>query len=218
MKKNITQYYRSVLQSKGFVLPFTLFVTSMMLLITTSISTTLIKQLYFSKLARQSQAAYYAADNAIACTMLIDDTYRDADGGFFPYDPNVDVVNTQSYLTDKLSAVNTQRGIDGLPSLISWDDVVCGQSTFFKVGPPNYFEVSTTPFERTLPSPLTGTESGWTSTFKVKMKLDDNNFRCATVTVNKTPTWRQVISQGYALCDRPDGSVERAVINTTVTE
>jgi hypothetical protein len=217
MKKTTTTTYKLALRSKGFVLPFTLFVTSMMLLISTSISTTLIKQLYFSKLARQSQAAYYAADNAIACTMLIDDTYRDNDGGFFPYDPNVDVVSTVSYLNAKLASVNARRYDDGLSLLGSWDDVVCGQSTFFKVGTPNYFEASTTPFVRTLSS-APYTESGWTSTFKVRMALDASNFRCATVTVNKTPTWRQIISQGYALCDKPDGSVERAVINTTVTE
>jgi hypothetical protein len=42
-------------------------------------------------------------------------------------------------------------------------------------------------------------------------------YRCAKVTVNKTPSFRQIISQGYAQCDNPNGTVERAVVNTTAS-
>jgi hypothetical protein len=198
---------------RGFVLPFTMFIVSVMLLISTSVSVMLIKQLYFSRITRQSQAAYYAADNAVACTILIEDTYRDNSSGVFPEDPGID---RNTYMATKLDSVNAQRLSDGLTALASWDDVVCAQSTLFKTDDPNSFEISVTPFTRDLSGG--GTEDGVTSSFNMKMDLGDGTYRCSKVTVNKTPTYRQIIAQGYALCNRPDGSVERAVINTTVSE
>jgi len=49
------------------------------------------------------------------------------------------------------------------------------------------------------------------------MNLGDNTERCAKVTVNKTPNYRQIISQGYASCPGTRGStpIERAVVSET---
>jgi hypothetical protein len=52
-------------KTKGFVLPLTLLICMIMLMIATGISIILAKELYFSKLSRLSQIAYYAADSGL---------------------------------------------------------------------------------------------------------------------------------------------------------
>ncbi len=219
-------YKRIISQSKyGFVLPYTLFICSIMILITTSVSTMLIKQLYFSKLSRQSQAAYYAADNAVLCAAMIDETYVGLDGiGIFPYDAgsgNYDFPRID--MEEKLSETNGNRGVNGYSPLATTldgvtDGIRCGQALIFAPAPAySDFKVSTTTFEHTLLDGVT-IEQGRTSSFNMKMDLGDGTSRCAKVTVNKTASYRQIIAQGYALCDRPDGSVERAVVNTTILQ
>ncbi len=193
----------------GFVLPFTLFISGIMLLISLGISTILQKQIFFSQVARDSQAAYYAADNAVACVVSIEETYVNATGtGIFPYDiTSMDMDATLSY-------VNGNRTASGYSSLAATvPEIKCAQSNIFTTDPETDFEISTINFTRTLP--LGGTEEGKTSTFKMKMNVGGGVYRCAKVTVNKTETYRQIIAQGYAICDRPSGSIERAVVNTT---
>ncbi len=216
-------YKKIILQSKyGFVLPYTLFICSIMILITTSVSSILVKQLYFSKLSRQSQVAYYAADNAVLCTAMIDETYSDINGiGIFPYATTTNNYQSEAELimNDTLTYTNSHRMAGGYSSLATTlHDIQCGQSVIFDPSPAySAFEVSTTTFEHILLDGFT-VEEGRTSSFKMKMNLGDGTFRCARVTVNKTASYRQIIAQGYAFCDRPDGSVERAVVNTTILQ
>jgi hypothetical protein len=50
----------------------------------------------------------------------------------------------------------------------------------------------------------------------MRMDLGDGTARCANVTVNKTATYRQIISRGYNTCDAGSSRfIERAVINVT---
>jgi hypothetical protein len=57
---------------------------------------------------------------------------------------------------------------------------------------------------------------GRTTTFNLRMDLGDGTERCAEVTVNKTPTFRQIISRGFNTCNfGANNFIERAVINTT---
>lgn len=215
-------------ESKGFVLPFTLFICAIMLLISTSISVILQKQIYFSQIARESQAAYYAADDAIACVLSIDETYVDAEGGgIFPYS----TTTTFSEVDDKLimkatfDYTTSNRAAQTppfTPLANSYPEIKCSKSTMFDStsNSTSKFTIKGV-FSRTIPDPTdtsaTITENGRTSTFTMKMDLGDGKtFRCANVTVHKTPSYRQIIAQGLSRCDRPDGSVERAVIDTTI--
>src|SRR6185503_17447831 len=112
MKYIITYIQKKLQNHPGFVLPFTLFICGIMLLITVSISTILTKQIYFSILAKESQLAYYAADDAIACAISIDETYADANAqGIFPSDPlaSNDTDDEIALMTDVVNYVNTQR-------------------------------------------------------------------------------------------------------------
>ena len=224
--KYITKHFKKTLNShRGFVLPFTLLICAIMLLISVSISAILIKQIYFSNIARDSQIAYYAADNAVACTLAVDETYVDADGiGIFPYigtlpiTPSTEIQN----MRDSLTAINARRAafVPAMPPLAgSLDTIICAQSKMFDAD--SSFTISSVRFDRDVPAHdlvPAGKEYGRTSTFIMKMDLGDGTFRCAKVTVNKTKSYRQIVAQGFSRCDRPDGSVERAVINTTLTQ
>lgn len=219
-------YYKKIKinsKVKGFVLPFTLFICAIMLLISVGISTVLIKQIYFSTLSRESQVAYYAADNAVLCTQIIDGTYTEVNGlGIFPYDdlsvnyglPRIDIQATLDY-------TNTHRQALGYPLLASSlgdmnDGIKCAQSLIFsELSNLSDFAVSPVRFERI--DANGDPDYGRTSTFKMKMDLGDGAFRCAKVTVNKTSSYRQIIAQGYSRCDRPNGSIERAVVDTSIT-
>ncbi len=196
---------------RGFILPFTMLLVAIILLVVGTGSKILSKQLYFSKVYRQSQTAYYAADDAVSCAIAIDDAFIGLDGyGIFPggtpADPDV-------YIESVITNVNDQRLLDGL-STITRDDVECAQVPVLDASESG-FDVSLTDYEYNGPS---GLETGKTSSFNMSMPIGDGTFRCAKVTINKTPSFRQIIAQGYALCDSAVGSVERAVVNTTITE
>lgn len=205
---------------KGFVLPFTLLICGIMLLISVSISTILNKQIYFSNIARSSQVAYYAADNALACTLAIEEIYSDGTTGFFPYDTSLNTTEEhRGSMQDKLEAVNSkileEPGGKILASTIN--EIKCAQSLIFDTSPiTSNFTVESENFVRKIEGEPD--DEGKTSSFSMKMKIADNDYRCAKVTIHKTPTYKQVISQGYSRCDRPDGSIERAVVYTTSVE
>lgn len=202
---------------EGFVLPFTMLMSVLILFITTGALTLLSKQLYFSKLYKQSQAAYYAADDAITCITTVDDTYLAADGlGIFP---SSTAVNPTTYMNDTLTYVNAKRTAANLPLISSLTDIKCAQASVFDPSPTGgNFKVSSTNFVYHYNHPFTGvplTEDGKTSTSNMRMDLGSGKYRCAKVTVNKTVSYRQIIVQGYAECDNPNGSIERAVVNVT---
>lgn len=182
---------------KGFIIPLTLLVSFIILTISTGITLILSKELYFSRLSRQSQVAYYAADDALSCTIDIDDKYIDPSTGLgiFPYkDSSGKIIYPQDVL-DKL----TQSG-GTIPPL---KDIKCATSDIFS-------NISYKDFS------IDG-KSGVTSNFSMKMDLGDGAFRCADVVINKTELYRQIIARGYTSCDKNSPSrMERAIIDTTV--
>jgi hypothetical protein len=221
MKYNILFQKRKKEFVAGFVLPYTLFIASIMIIITSSVSAIIIKQLYFSRLARQSKAAYYAADTALLCTSVIDSTYTNADGiGIFPYDATS--VNYSSVGIDMdgvVSYTNSHRLSAGLLAT-DYKTITCAGAnmldpTYSLFNSPNVDFIRVVPAHDLLPAT---SEHGRTSTFRMKMPLGDGTFRCAKVTVNKTPTYRQIISQGYSDCSNSASAVERAVVDTTVIQ
>ncbi len=203
--KNLSQLRR------GFILPFTMLLVAIILLVVGTGSKILSKQLYFSKVYKQSQTAYYAADDAINCAIVVDDTFVGIDGyGIFPGGTTDE---PDDYIDSVITNINDQRLLDGLAT-ISRDDIKCAQVPIFDTSESD-FAVSATNYEYSGPS---GLETGKTSVFDMTMPVGDGTFRCAKVTVNKTPSFRQIIAQGYALCNSAVGSVERAVVNTTIIE
>jgi hypothetical protein len=197
---------------KGFILPFTMLISTLVLLVAGTVLTLLSKQLYFSKVYKQSQTAYYAADIAITCAIEIDDEYQGADGlGIFPSGTSTDA---HTYINDALVYVNTKRSAQNPPQPdILLDEIACAQSAIFKTASSSF--ATSTNFYMHYAGPVIGWEGGVTSIYNMKIPLEDGTFRCAKVTINKTPSFRQIISQGYAKCNDPNGSVERAVVNTT---
>jgi Tfp pilus assembly protein PilV len=197
MNKLIQKIKKSIRnKTRGFVLPFALIVCLIILTISSGITIILVKQLYFSKLSRQSEQAYYAADDGMLCTTMIDDQYTENSTGLgiFPYNPLVaPSTSFQATLTD----VNAERTSQGLPTIVL-TDIRCAASAIFDA-PVSSF--ATSPFTRTLSSSVV--DSGYSSSFNMKMDLGDG-------------TYRQIISRGYAVCnDRSAHPIERAVINIT---
>jgi hypothetical protein len=189
---------------RGFVMPFTLLICSILLSIATSISIILVKELYFSKVSRDSQIAYYAADNGMMCAVMVDDQYVDPDTGLgiFQY-------ALSPTAQDVLTKINTAEG--STITLYNGNSIKCATSEIFNPST-NGFMVTEFPHTNSLGQ----SETGRTSQFTLHMDLGDGTTRCAKITVNKTPTFRQIISQGYTAC--PGGSIrpiERAIINTT---
>ena len=227
---------------RGFVLPFTMLITVLILFITSSSMLLLSKQIYFSKASKANKEAYYAADDAIACAILIDETYIGADGlGIFPSSSTTNPYTSyQSYTSfsyvDNVLAFTSNRLSGTAPGSVTVatsgaNAVKCGQVEIFNtaISSDSKFMVATaTDFAYHFFNSVTGLpdiEYGQTSTYSVKadLGLDPQDilgvrhlYRCAKVTVNKTPSYRQVISQGYSSCRQGVDTVERAVVNTTV--
>jgi hypothetical protein len=200
---------------KGFILPFTMLISTLVLFVSGSALTLLTKQLYFSKMYKLSQAAYYASDDAISCAIAVDDSYVGADGlGIFPNDAAGD---DMLYIDGVLTYANTIHGTS-----LTLLDITCAQSTIFDTTPSGGNFHSELNFSHTFQNGQV--EQGRVVSYNMRMDLgldplDLTNtrhlFRCAKVTVKKTASFRQIIAQGYAQCDNPNGSVERAVVNTT---
>lgn len=212
---------------RGFILPFTMFISVLVLFISTGALALLSKQQYFSKIYKQTQAAYYAADDAIACTIMIDDSYVSSDGlGIFPSN----FATRATYIQSVLDYMSSK---DGAPT-ITQANITCGQSPIFvSGGTPTYnplFTISDTQYQYNFTNPVTllpDFEIGVTSSYTMKMDLglDPTDlagirrlYRCAKITVNKTTSFRQILSQGYSTCDGTGNGVERAVVNTTVIQ
>lgn len=200
--------------SRGFILPFTMLICAIVLAISTGISTILAKEVYFSRLSRQSQIAYFAADNGMTCVINVDDAYLDANGiGIFPYQDPV-LTDPTSYMVGVLSDANNVRAINGLAPIASLDDIKCATSDIFDA---LVTQFTVTPYSRVNTSSFPPvTERGATTRFSMKMDQGDGTQKCADIEVNKTITYRQIISKGYASCfSSISNPVERAIINTT---
>lgn len=191
---------------RGFVLPLTLIICVIILTVATGISIILAKELYFSKLSRLSQVAYYAADNGLMCAKAIDDKYIDSDTGLGIFQSS-NLITSQQVL-DKINLARQANG----QGVLALTDIKCATSAVFDSASPTSYAVA--PFTHTT------LNDGMQTTFSMKMDLGDGTFRCATVTVYKTPKFRQFISRGFASCSTLLGSypIERAVVLTTETD
>lgn len=190
---------------QGFVLPLTLVVCVIILTISTGISVILAKELYFSKLSRLSQVAYYAADSALMCATMIDDQYIDPDTGMGIFEYN-NLVTTDAALV----RVNQQRAARGLEP-VTLSSIKCATSEIFNPSTASYTVV---PFNRV--DSAGNPEVGRSTTFSMTMNLGTGENRCAQVIVNKTVTYRQIIARGFAAC--ASGSmypIERAIVSTS---
>jgi hypothetical protein len=146
--------HRHTKNIRGFILPFTMLIATLVLFITAGSMTLLSKQLYFSKISKQSQTAYYAADDAVACTIAVDDAYLASDGlGIFVSSTTY----VGDYVADVITYVNAQRAasVPTIPSLVL-SDIKCGQSAVFDVS--SAYAVSSTNYE--YHSPANGIEEG----------------------------------------------------------
>lgn len=191
-------------RTRGFVLPLTLIVCVIILTIATGISVILAKELYFSKLSRLSQIAYYAADSGLMCATMIDDKYIDPETGLGIFEYN-NLVTSQSVL-DK---INVSRVVNG-QSAITLADIKCATSDIFDETATSF---AVTPFSRT--DTAGNPDNGQTSTFNMRMDLGGGEYRCATVVVNKTSKYRQIISRGFASCNSVFAyPIERAIVST----
>lgn len=204
MKKNLLKKI-TLFRIRGFVLPLTLIVCIIILTIATGISIILAKELYFSKLSRLSQAAYFAADNGLMCATMIDDKYTDPNTGLGIFQYN-NLVTSQMVL-DK---INTTRVANGL-SALTLNDIKCATSDIFNSSITAY---SVVPFTRI--NAAGNPDNGQTTTFNMKMSLGAGEYRCATVSINKTTVYRQIISRGFATCNSVvQYPVERAIVSTS---
>lgn len=198
-------FFHSILhtpRARGFVLPLTLIICVIILTVATGISIILAKELYFSKLSRLSQVAYYAADNGLMCATMIDDKYVDPDTGLGIF--QTDNLTTSQMVLDK---ININRQTQGLP-VLTLADIKCATSAIFTAASPTSFNA--------IPFTHLTSNDGMQSQFTMKMDLGSGNFRCATVTVYKTSKWRQIISRGFATCSTTGlYPIERAVVSTT---
>ena len=210
---SLKKYLRAMRKSRGFILPLTLLVCLIILIVANSISTILAKELYFSKVSRQSQVAYYSADNAMMCAIMVDDTYLDPDTGLgiFPY--NGLSSNPTADMQTVLDKINTNRQAQGFAAL-ALNDIKCATSDVFNAS------VSTSaflavPFTRVNSASVV--ENGQKSSFNMKMDLGDGTFRCASVLIYKTSNYRQIIARGFTSCTSLVGTpiIERAIVNTT---
>lgn len=191
-------------RTRGFVLPLTLIVCVIILTIATGISVILAKELYFSKLSRLSQVAYYAADSGLMCATMIDDKYIDPETGLGIFEYN-NLVTSQSVL-DK---INISRIANG-QSAITLADIKCATSDIFDETATSF---AVTAFTRT--DAAGNPDNGQTSTFNMRMDLDGGEYRCATVVINKTSKYRQIISRGFASCNSVFAyPIERAIVST----
>jgi hypothetical protein len=178
---------------------------------------------------KQTQAAYYAADDAISCAVSIDDAYVASDGlGIFP-SSSTTPTTPELYIDTVLAYVSLRRSPP-----VTQTNVTCGQSQIFAAGGSPYFDpqfrIINYDFAYHFTNPITllpDIEYGVTSSYNMRMDLGTDPvditgvkhlYRCAKVTINKTPSFRQIIAQGYSSCDGGGNSVERAVVNTTIIQ
>lgn len=193
------------MRTRGFVLPLTLIVCVIILTIATGISVILAKELYFSKLSRLSQVAYFAADNGLMCATMIDDKYVDPNTGLGIFQYN-NLVTSQMVL-DKTNATRQANGL----SPITLNDIKCATSDIFNSTITGY---AIAPFTRI--DSAGNPDNGETTTFNMKMDLGGGEYRCANILINKTTLYRQIISRGFASCTSVfQFPIERAIVSTS---
>lgn len=193
---------------RGFILPFSMMLTYIILIISTGISTILVKEMFFSSIGRESQIAYYSADAGLDCALYLDGLFVDLDTGIgiFPYNDDTSAWET-SFVTKYSNFISNLT------------DIKCANAEIFdpRQDYSNYSAVSTDNL-----NPLNGV----TSTFVLRMNNGSENFDratapCAEVSVEKKLAadgvlFRRIISRGYNTCNKNSSRfVERAIVNVS---
>jgi hypothetical protein len=190
------------IQSSGFIMPLTLILVTLILTVSSGITTIIGKELFFSRLQRDSNTAYYVADTAMECATFLDDTFLNGEGlGIFEYPPFG--INTA---TSTLNFVNLSRQSSGIPTILM-TDIRCAAVPIFNSDITS-FSVEEGEDPDGAPSVI--------SSYTMMMGAGDGEVSCAKVTVNKTASWRQIIARGFNTCNFGAKNVlERAIVSTS---
>ena len=164
------------------------------------------KELYFSRLTRESATAYYAADTALECAKTLDAVYSDSEGnGLFD--------SPLHTATDTIAYVNTIRYSQGIGT-ITFLDIRCASVSVFDGSVTDITSTTTDRYGNDLVDPY-GASSTKTS-FTLPMNAGEGETICAKVTIEKSNSWRQIIARGFNTCNFGSRRVlERAIISTT---
>ena len=214
MKIIFLQLKNKIISAEGFILPLTMVLMTLILLVSLGITSIIIRQAKFSRIIKDSQVAYNAADMAVGCTTYIDNTFTNSSTtyGIFPTNPLYYPLGAETAeITETINDINSGRTVRGVPLLPNSNAITCGG---FKIFSPAESSIVYTAFTYTK-SDLT-TEAGKTSTFNVKIPLTNGEFRCAKVILNKSPSFGQIVASGYSTCDTASASrVERVIVSST---
>ncbi len=172
------------INKRGFVIPFSLLISTIILSISLGVSLILVKEIFFSKLNSDSLLAYYAADEALDCAIYLNNKYVTTGSGnsygLFPHTNESEISNTL-----------------GLPIYgLSKDNIVCNTSHIFTS--PNYKGVDSVNCSNNICE----------TKYDMKMDLGDGSFRCASVKVTANPDVNDptifnysYVATGYSSCD-----------------
>lgn len=198
---------------RGFILPLTMLLMTLILLVSIGVTSVIVRQARFSRIIKDSLIAYNAADMAVTCTSFVDNTFTNSSttNGIFPTNPTLYPLGTESTeINDTIGTINAGRSIRGIPNIANSDTLTCGGIRVFN---PTDSQIAYTAFTYTR-SDLS-TEGGKTSTFNLKVPLSNGDFRCAKVIYNKSPSFSQIISSGYSNCDASSKSrLERVIVSS----
>jgi hypothetical protein len=164
--------------SKAFVIPFSLLISTIILTISLGVSLILVKEIFFSKLTKDSLLAYYAADEALSCAQYFDYKYQNPENGtkFFPFYESTDMDDSLLY---------------SLPSY-KVSDLICSGS---------YLNLKNISIDCNL-TPREDNNRKCITRYKVEMDLGGGEYRCADMVVdNHTSAETKYISTGYSTCD-----------------
>jgi hypothetical protein len=192
---------------KAFIMPLALTLSALILTVAGGITMIIGKELFFSRLTRESATAYYAADTALECATVIDESYNGTEGnGLFQYDLINEATSTLNY-------VNTVRQAQGIRTLLL-TDIKCASVSLFDSTQSNFTTTTTDRTGALLQDP-NGNQTV-ISSFTMTMDTGEGTITCAKVTVEKSISWRQIIARGFNSCNfGTKNLLERAVISTS---
>ncbi len=186
---------------------------TLILLVSTGITSVIIKQVGYARTIKNSVIAYNAADMAIACTSFVDNSFVNSSStyGIFPLDrTRFPLGNEAGEINETRLEINADRLARGVPLLTSSDNITCGGQRVFNT---DDTQIAYSAYTYTK-SDLT-TEDGKKSTFNLKIPLTNGGFRCAKVIFNKTASFNLIIASGYSTCDVSAKSrLERTIISS----
>jgi hypothetical protein len=187
---------------------------TLILLVTTGTTNVILRQAKYSRSIKDSAIAYNAADMAVGCTAFIENTFVNTSStyGIFPIDRALYPLGNElaTEIADTIIEINSDRLTRNVPVIATVDDIKCGGVRVFN---PADSQIAYTAFTYTK-SDLS-TEDGKKSTFNLKMPLSNGEFRCASVILNKSPSFNQIIASGYSTCDASAKSrIERTIVSS----